>query len=221
MWSRLWSAAELQNVAQVWVLPILRRTKAYRNQRISWHTSAGIDSMVQPAYFMIVLQSSLRHRGFLGLSRMHKRLQRLAIRKGDDQNWRILDGSEPGKPLTLLRAQRGVSNLSLRISKGRQSGPTLQRSIPILLASVLSRVLFPAPGGPRRRVMRPGRIVPLILSRMTNLCLPLLRSPVKEIRLCTQIQSTAADPPEAFVIKCSLSVSSNEWIMQIRDFSGT
>ena len=59
---------------------------------------------------------------------------------------------------------------------------TLQPSMPILLASVLSKVLFPAPGGPSNNVMRPGLIVPLMLSRITNLCLLFLRSPVNATR---------------------------------------
>ena len=63
---------------------------------------------------------------------------------------------------------------------------TLQRSMPILLARVFRSVDFPAPGGPSKRVILPGMMVPLMLSRMTYLCLLFLKSPVKLIKLCIE-----------------------------------
>ena len=62
---------------------------------------------------------------------------------------------------------------------------TLQPSCFILWARVLSRVDFPAPGGPSSRVMRPGLMAPLMLSSRMNLCLPGLM-PTKLRHACSQ-----------------------------------
>lgn len=73
---------------------------------------------------------------------------------------------------------------------------TLRGDLLMRPARALSREDLPAPGGPRRRVVRPGRRMPLTSSKMVKRVLVSFISPTFASVLCTHGRAKNADMPD-------------------------